>query len=131
MQLWRNFTHLWRNFHEAIRKGEQKGYHIAWSNPCFEYWLFLHFEYSDASLHRKGWSRKLSDMLQDYQLATTYQKNEEHLYELLDSIQGVDRAIRYAKRRMAACLPFEYNPTGTTVYLLVEELKSYIDKGCQ
>lgn len=50
------------DFDEAIQIGTQKGYNIAWSNQSFEYWLFLHFEYSDAALHRNIWNSKLSDL---------------------------------------------------------------------
>ena len=40
------------NFDLAIAEGEEKGYSIAWSNQSFEYWLYLHFHYSDSDLHR-------------------------------------------------------------------------------
>ena len=40
------------DFDQAIELGTKKGYNIAWSNQSFEYWLYLHFRYSDSALHR-------------------------------------------------------------------------------
>jgi hypothetical protein len=49
---------------------------------------------------------------------------------MVDSFDGVDTAIKNAKRRMAEYRdgidkPSEYNP-GTMVYELVQELKRYL-----
>ncbi len=30
------------DFDLAIKEGEAKGYHVAWSNQSFEYWIYLH-----------------------------------------------------------------------------------------
>lgn len=62
----------------------------------------------------------------------TYQKNYEDIYHMLNQNDGVNTAIKNAKRRMAAfdCnkdKPSAYDP-GTMVYKLVEELKSYLDE---
>lgn len=61
-----------------------------------------------------------------------YQKNYDDIYNLLDRADGVNTAIRHAKRRMSEYdsekdKPSEYDP-GTTVYKLVEELKRYLDE---
>ena len=109
-----------------------KGYKIAWSNQSFEYWLYLHFYYSDSALHREEWNRKLNGVFKEYDLAGgKYRKNYEDIYNIVNVYGGVNLAIKNAKRRMAAfeesaCKPSEYDP-GTTVYKLVEELKKYID----
>lgn len=119
------------DFDEAIQQAEERGYHVAWSNQCFEYWLYLHFNYSDAALHRKEWIKKLEDLFKINQLGDgTYKKNDAKLYELLSSNNGVEKAIRNAKSRMEFfdCndrKPSQFDP-GTTVYLLVDELKKYL-----
>lgn len=119
------------DFDSAIEYGKSKGYSIGWSNQCFEYWLFLHFEYSDADLHRSQWCLKLSKFFKEYNLTDNgYEKNQDNLYELLDSIGGVQTAINNAKRRMSEYRegidrPSKMSP-GTTVHLLVEQLRSYI-----
>lgn len=35
------------DFDQAIEEGQNRGYQVAWSNQAFEYWLYLHFYYSD------------------------------------------------------------------------------------
>ena len=63
------------DFDQAIKDGMDKGYKIAWSNQSFEYWLYLHFYYSDSALHRDGWNGKLNDIFKQYNLGNgSYQK---------------------------------------------------------
>jgi hypothetical protein len=120
------------DFDEAIKIGENKGYRIAWSNQSFEYWLYMHFYYSDSALHRDEWCRKLDQVFAQYNLGDgCYRKNYDDIYAIVDSFQGVDTAIRNAKRRMSDFddnrdLPSKYDP-GTKVYELVTELKKYLD----
>jgi len=121
------------DFNQAIKEGIDKGYKIAWSNQAFEYWLYLHFYYSDSSLHRDIWNKKLDEIFKQYHLGENgYQKNYENIYNMVDSFDGVNTAIKNAKRRMASFRsgmdkPSEYDP-GTTVYELVQELKKYLDE---
>lgn len=121
------------DFDIAIEGGKAKGYKIAWSNSSFEYWLYLHFNYSDSALHRKVWNEKLDTIFKQYQLGDgSYHKNYENIYGIVDMFDGVNTAIKNAKRRMANYKedkdkPSEYNP-GTTVYELVEELKVYLNE---
>lgn len=56
----------------------------------------------------------------------------QNIWVVFDKNDGVNTAIRNAKRRMAdfnsdKTKPSEFDP-GTTVYKLVEELKSYLDE---
>ncbi|MGC1377043.1 MAG: RloB family protein [Anaerolineales bacterium] len=37
-----------RHLPEAIRMAKQRGFKLAISNPCFEYWYLLHFERTDG-----------------------------------------------------------------------------------
>lgn len=120
------------DFDQAIEEGKNKGYKIAWSNQSFEYWLFLHFEYSDSALHRDEWNAKLDEMFRRYHLGNDkYEKNYENIYYMVNKFDGVNTAIKHAKRRMTGYVenitkPSRYDP-GTTVYQLVEELKKYLD----
>lgn len=121
------------DFDQAIKAGENKGYHVAWSNQAFEYWLYLHFYYSDSALHRDEWNEKLNVIFKERELGNgTYQKNYEGIYNIVNTYDGVNNAIRNAKRRMAGFnadedKPSEFDP-GTMVYKLVEDLKSYLDE---
>ena len=121
------------DFDQAIKEGTNKGYKIAWSNQSFEYWLYLHFFYSDSALHRDVWNEKLDEIFEQYNLGDgSYQKNYEDIYHMVNSFDGVNAAIKNAKRRMAEFReeidkPSEYDP-GTTVYKLVEDLRVYLDE---
>ena len=121
-----------QDFDQAIKDGENKGYKIAWSNQSFEYWLYLHFNYSDSALHRNAWSEKLNALFHQYQLGDgTYRKNYEEIYNMVNSFNGVNTAIKNARRRMASFQketdkPSRFNP-GTTVHELVTVLKSYLE----
>ncbi len=121
------------DFDEAVREGTNKGYKTAWSNQAFEYWLYLHFHYSDSALHRDDWNKKLDEIFKQYHLGEgKYQKNYKEIYDMVNIYDGVTTAIKNAKRRMAdfdpkKCKPSEFDP-GTTVYKLAEELKRFIDE---
>jgi hypothetical protein len=135
------YQHVWvvfdkddfGDFDQAIKAAEEKGYHAAWSNQSFEYWLYLHFHYSDSGLHRDQWNEKLNQIFQENKLGEgTYKKNYEDIYDMVNSYDGVNMAIRNAKRRMAGFDKMrdrasEYDP-GTMIYKLVENLKSYLDE---
>ena len=121
------------DFDQAIKEGIDKGYHVAWSNQAFEYWLYLHFHYSDSGLYRDAWNDKLDEIFKEYGLGNgTYQKSYEDIYNMVNINDGVNTAIRNAKRKMADFnssqkKPSEFDP-GTMVYKLVEELRSYLDE---
>lgn len=121
------------DFDEAIKVAENKGYKVAWSNQSFEYWLYLHFNYSDSALHRDDWNDKLSEIFEKFHLGDgKYYKNYNDIYNMVDLNDGVNTAIRNAKRKMKdyfckSVNPSEYDP-GTTVHLLALELKKYIEE---
>lgn len=122
-----------KDFDQAIKDGIEKGYKIAWSNQSFEYWLYLHFNYSDSALHRDEWNKKLDQIFKELNLGEgRYRKNYEDIYNIVNVDDRVDLAIKNAKRRMSGfderrCKPSAYDP-GTMVYKLVEELKIFIDE---
>lgn len=121
------------DFDQAIKEGTQKDYQIAWSNQSFEYWLYLHFEYSDSALHRTEWKHKLDEIFRKLDLGEgCYRKNYEDIYDLVNRYDGVNTAIKNAKRRMAefdpaVCKPSEYDP-GTNVHKLAEALTKYLNE---
>jgi hypothetical protein len=121
------------DFDQAINEGMKKEYKIAWSNQSFEYWAYLHFHYSDVALHRDQWCEKLDEIFKHYNLGIgEYKKNYSEIYCMLDTHDGVNTAIKNAKRRMTEfdfdkMKPSVYDP-GTTMHVLVAELKKYLDE---
>jgi len=121
------------DFDQAIKEAKDKDYKVAWSNQSFEYWIYLHFHYSDTAMHRNGWNKKLDEIFKQYELGEgTYEKNYEEIYNMLNDFGGVTAAIKNANRRMKEFdyvkhKPSEYDP-GTTVHELVEELIRYLEE---
>ncbi|MDO5716289.1 MAG: RloB family protein [Tissierellia bacterium] len=119
------------DFDEAVEEAEKRGFHAAWSNECFEYWLYLHFRYSQRAQTRYAWYRLLHEEFRKQKLGKgLYKKNYDRLFDMVAKDGGLDRAIQNAKERMKAykkgvSWPSGFNP-GTTVHLLVEELRKYI-----
>ena len=50
------------DFDEAIELAKKMEYHVAWNNRSFEYWIFLHYNFSDAALDQAGWTGKISEI---------------------------------------------------------------------
>ena len=89
--------------------------------------------YADTALHRNDWCEKLNEIFKQYNLGDgTYHKNCEEIFNLVNQYDGVNTAIKNAKRRMDGFregkdVPSEYDP-GTTVYKVVEELMGYLEE---
>lgn len=83
-------------------------------------------------MHRHQWNDKLDEIFKKNNLGDgTYQKNYEDIYNMVDIYDGVNVAIKHAKRRMAefekgGYRPSQYDP-GTMVHKLVESLKAYLE----
>jgi RloB-like protein len=61
--------HSLENFNQAITSTDSKNIRVAYSNPCFEIWYLLHFEYRNTAMDRDELIEKL---VRDIQ----YKKNE-------------------------------------------------------
>jgi hypothetical protein len=109
-------------FNTASKMALDSGFHIAWSNQCFELWYLLHFQYSDSALHRTQLIERLND-----QLPSPYCKNDTLLYDKLLSLQP--QAIQNAKRledfHGEHTLPASADPC-THVHNLVAELNDHL-----
>jgi len=106
--------HTLDNFNTALSKAKSKGIKVAYSNPCFEIWYLLHFEYRNTAIDRDELCNKLITEF-------GYQKNT--LFK-----QG---CLSYAKDNANRLLenyihndPANNNPS-TTVHKLVEELEGF------
>ena len=118
------------DFDEAIELAENKGFHVGWSNQSFEYWLYLHFYYSDAALHRSGWCEKLDEIFKTYGISETgYEKNLCDIFEIVTSYgsikSAVGNAIRIENSYKNILLPSKKDPC-TTIYKLIQELQPYM-----
>jgi hypothetical protein len=134
---YKDFTHKWividrdeertnggghtrENFHTALSrvKSNKPEIKVAYSNPSFEIWILLHYEYRVASVDRNEVIVQVKKYIPDYE------KNLESLYLTLR--ENRHNAIARARRlHNEACdnsiSPADENP-GSTVFELLEEL---------
>jgi hypothetical protein len=85
---------------------------FAVSNPCFEFWLLLHFEDGRSVNSCKDCVRKLKRILPDYDKSVDWSKYKD----------GITKAITRAKELDTPAVEDWPKKVGTTVYRLVEKL---------
>jgi hypothetical protein len=111
--------HEVENFNGAISSANAKGIQVAYSNPSFELWYLLHFEYRNSPIDRDAVIKELKKYVD-------YTKNSQTIYQEILPLQEV--AIANAKRLKATYEvdSRKVNPTidnpSTTVFELVEVL---------
>ncbi|MBP6949053.1 MAG: RloB domain-containing protein [Candidatus Pacebacteria bacterium] len=108
-------------FDESISLAKKNDINVAYSNECFELWFILHFEYLNTSIGRKRYFEKLDTLL-----GTSYEKNS-NIYHLIKDREAT--AIHNAKNlekthNDSGEDSFENRDPSTTVYLLVERIRS-------
>lgn len=120
------------DFDEAIELAQRNGYDAAWSNQSFEYWIYLHFHYSDSALRRDDWVDKLSQIFKEWGINQSgYQKNNPKVFEIATTYGSLGAAVKNAIRiensyhdfsRPSLCDPC------TKVHHLIMQLKPYISE---
>lgn len=118
------------DFDEAVALAEKYGFKVAWSNQSFEYWIYLHFNYSDSALHRDDWEKKLSEIFKNRGINTEgYMKNDPNIFEIATTYGSlkfaISNAVRIQKLHEGKVKPSLCDPC-TMVYKLILELKPYL-----
>lgn len=93
------------------------------SVPCFEYWLILHFQYSDAPIERAG-ATSCGDMAvrELRKHMPSYSKSSKDIYQV--TVENLDTAINNAIRALDESeLRGNENPC-TRIHELVDALRS-------
>jgi RloB-like protein len=107
-----------------------KGFKAIVSNPCFEYWVYLHVKESDAPFSAKRTGKSSCDCVVDEikKIATlqSYQKGNDRLFETLKGIvDGQKNARTRSKRFLGDDKPEDKNPS-TNFYELLDELEGLL-----
>lgn len=94
------------------------------SNPCFEYWLLLHFRYTRAPFVAQGANSPGDMVFKAVKDAWPgYAKGRNDVFSQLNRDGKLQQAIEYAKRaRLDATATGELNPS-TNVDVLIERLQ--------
>ena len=119
------------DFDDAIKLAEKNGFHVGWSNQSFEYWIYLHFNYSDSALHRSMWCEKLDEIFKMREISDDgYAKNIPNIFDIATTHgslrHAINSAIRIEKSYNSKLLPSKKDPC-TTVYKLIQKLEHYIE----
>ena len=120
------------DFDDAIALANKYGYRSAWSNESFEYWIYLHFSYSDSALGRDDWVKKLDRIFREYGIDENgYKKNNPNIFKIATTHgslkSAVGSAIRIYKSYPPNAKPSLCNPC-TQVHNLILELKPYLEE---
>lgn len=85
-----------------MEESQNKNVSVTCSNPCFEFWILLHFEYRDTACTREEIQKKALEKVntileKEKQLRKVDElKSIENLYDLLKT--KVDVAVRNANK---------------------------------
>ena len=123
------------SFNEAISLALENDMKIGYSNQCFEYWLFLHFnDHQGGRMNRKECAKKLNVHLSEYNIKYECDKskivNKDFFELMLAKEKSTDKKTRVEKAIMRAEAINKKldnkNPaleeSSTKVYLLVREI---------
>ncbi|WIF88110.2 RloB family protein [Acholeplasma laidlawii] len=102
-------------------------WHALWSNECFELWVLLHFQYSEAALSRKTYIPNIDDLLKKMGCHTPYEKNLDTLFEMLLTYGNIKNAVKWAKmlNDNSTHSKVKSNPS-TGIHELIEYFQFYL-----
>lgn len=109
-------------FKAAVKMAKANNFYTAYSVPCFEYWLLLHFKYSRAPFSRSGSKSASQNCASELTLhLPAYSKNLKEIYD--DIFELLDVALHRARIALQDVKETgEENPS-TLVHKLVENLQ--------
>lgn len=122
---------LFNDFDEAIKKAEDEGLFVAWSNQSFELWYLLHFQDVTSTMDNITIINKLSAHLQQNDIQNEPYSKSKPL-SFLDLQSSIDLAIQRSERLLKNHqaqgneLPSKMNPA-TTVSNLINIIKPYVE----
>ncbi len=112
------------NMHQAFDKAKGNSIRIAYSNPCFELWPFLHIADQTSNLHRKTMQRKLEEVLEGYDKDSSKSVDLNQLLKVGSYDAAKKRAEALKRKHEAEETPIiEANPS-TNVYELFDVIIS-------
>ncbi len=120
-----------KDFDAIIREAREKEIGVAWSNPCFEIWIYAYFGSMPALC--ESWTC-CSEFGKVYESRTgqKYSKADSNIYRRICKYGDEEKAVIIARQKLEQCerdgkvKPSEMWPC-TTVYELVRKIKRKIN----
>ena len=113
---WADANHI-ANLRRVRQMAGQKGYRLAISHPCFEFWILLHFQ--DSPTSEIGRCADVSAILKGH--SPGYSKAS--IKDLVLTVQQVEQAIERAEKLISED-PFSRDRPSTQMHLILESLRS-------
>ena len=102
---------------DALQQAKDRKIEVALSNPCFEYWLLLHFKRHGSMLQSNKQAREaLREQMPDYDKG---KKDFDEVVKRLD--EAMNNAVSLNKSQWKNAKPTECNPC-TDIHKLVQVL---------
>ena len=114
-------------FDSIISRAVKLGIGVAWSNPCFEIWMFAYYGTMPAIYESWKCCEKFADMYHK-RTGQKYDKADESLYRRIADTGDETKAMAVANRKFDQCVrngylvPSEMCPC-TTVHRLIGEIR--------
>lgn len=123
-----NGGHTQENFDNALLKASKEDVGVAYSNPCFELWLILHFEYRDSASSRIDVQRKALELLKKNKLlkagdSIDILKAKKGLFTELGE-KRLATAVKFAEKLYKKNGDTRNNPC-TTFYQLINAIQDF------
>ena len=108
--------HQLKNYNEAIHKANNLGVKVAFSNPSYEIWYLLHYQYRNTGLSR-------DDVVAELEKIIDYKKNDPNMFDKL--LPNLDTAIKNASKLIDNCnKPVGLCNPSTNMHELIKCLKT-------
>ncbi len=109
--------HTLQDYNDAIRQAKQLNIEVAYSNPSFEIWYLLHFQYRNTAIDRDSLEAELKELI-------SYDKSNEGMFEFLidnqiTAIKNAKRLTQERRHNLEHCNPI------TRVYKLIDFFNEY------
>lgn len=120
-----------KEFDSIIATAEKKGVGVAWSNPCFEIWLYAYFGEMPAIMESHVCCERFSERFKKI-TGNQYNKNDRYLYKKLIQYGDEENAIRLADQCCRKCAedgkfkPSEMWPASRVQQLVEEILRKFV-----
>ena len=116
--------HQEENFNKALEESKKNDVNVACSNPCFEFWIFLHFDFRDTACSRDDIQKKALEKVNSILPKDNQLKNIDDLKTVKDLYNLLKDKIDTARKNAEKLKVYEEkneNPS-SGMYKLLDSL---------
>jgi len=112
-------------YQDVLDKCGEKGFQLYVSNPCFEFWLLLHFDEVKSLAHEKLLANEKVSTRRNYieeELKKIFQGYKKNSYNAEKLLNNIEKAMENSKGFCVSLLELE-NELGSNICQLISELR--------